>query len=52
MTIIGCARNPARFFAEQIFKAFAGLGMDEAKIIRIFVSRSEVRVSPYAQHCT
>eukprot|EP00045_Choanoeca_perplexa_P012065 m.130351 g.130351 ORF g.130351 m.130351 type:complete len:748 (+) comp15872_c0_seq1:360-2603(+) len=49
MTIIGCARNPARFFAEQIFKAFAGLGMDEEKIIRIFVSRSEVDMGTIAE---
>lgn len=41
IAIVSCCRNPARFFAQQIDAAFRGLGMDEAKIIRIFVSRSE-----------
>ena len=44
IAIVGCARNPARYYAEQIHKAFAGIGMDDNKIIRIFVTRSEVRV--------
>eukprot|EP00045_Choanoeca_perplexa_P016325 m.219091 g.219091 ORF g.219091 m.219091 type:complete len:267 (+) comp17226_c0_seq26:403-1203(+) len=49
IAIVGCARNPARYYADQIHKAFAGIGMDEEKLIRIFVSRSEVDLTTIAE---
>eukprot|EP00043_Microstomoeca_roanoka_P008836 m.84824 g.84824 ORF g.84824 m.84824 type:complete len:833 (-) comp14403_c0_seq2:869-3367(-) len=40
--VVSCARNPARFFAERIYRACKGLGTNDVDLMRIIVSRSEV----------
>eukprot|EP00049_Salpingoeca_infusionum_P008341 m.135818 g.135818 ORF g.135818 m.135818 type:complete len:89 (-) comp13984_c1_seq2:132-398(-) len=42
VTIVQCARNPARFFATRIYRACKGLGTDDQALMRIVTSRSEV----------
>lgn len=38
-----CARNPAEYFADRLWKSMKGAGTDDATLIRCVVSRSEVR---------
>lgn len=42
VAIVSCARNPARYFANKIYKACKGIGTNDDDLIRIMVSRSEV----------
>ena len=37
-----CARNPAEYFADRLWKSMKGAGTNDALLIRIIVSRSEV----------
>lgn len=38
-----CARNPAEYFADRLWKSMKGAGTDDATLVRCVVSRSEVR---------
>jgi len=40
--IVQCARNPAVYFAERLWKSMKGAGTDDSLLIRIVVSRSEI----------
>jgi len=40
--IVQCARNPAVYFAERLWKSMKGAGTNDSLLIRIVVSRSEV----------
>ncbi|XP_046844956.1 annexin A4-like isoform X2 [Xenia sp. Carnegie-2017] len=40
--IVQCARNPAVYFAERLWKSMKGVGTNDSLLIRIIVSRSEV----------
>lgn len=39
---VQCSRNPAEYFADRLWKSMKGAGTDDATLIRIVVSRSEV----------
>lgn len=43
LTLITCVRDRPAFFAERIHKAVSGLGTRDSALIRIIISRSEVR---------
>ncbi|KAJ7383656.1 hypothetical protein OS493_026842 [Desmophyllum pertusum] len=40
--IVQCARNPAEYFADRLWKSMKGAGTDDATLVRCVVSRSEV----------
>ncbi|KAM7444748.1 hypothetical protein ABFA07_006668 [Porites harrisoni] len=40
--IVQCSRNPAEYFADRLWKSMKGAGTDDATLIRIVVSRSEI----------
>ena len=40
-----CAINRQEYFADRLEKAMKGIGTDEGSLIRVIVSRSEVRES-------
>ncbi|XP_016507000.1 annexin D5-like isoform X1 [Nicotiana tabacum] len=42
LTILRCAKNPARYFAKQLHKAMKGLGTNDATLIRIIITRAEI----------
>eukprot|EP00918_Siedleckia_nematoides_P062849 GHVU01136905.1.p1 GENE.GHVU01136905.1~~GHVU01136905.1.p1 ORF type:complete len:320 (+),score=57.14 GHVU01136905.1:151-1110(+) len=42
LAIVKCARGRDEFFAERLYDSMKGLGTDEATLIRVIVSRSEV----------
>ncbi|XP_020606198.1 annexin-B12-like [Orbicella faveolata] len=39
--IVQCARNPAEYFADRLWKSMKGAGTDDSTLIRCVVSRSE-----------
>lgn len=39
--IVQCARNPAVYFSERLWKSMKGAGTDDSLLIRVVVSRSE-----------
>ena len=41
---VQCSRNPAEYFADRLWKSMKGAGTDDATLVRIVVSRSEVSV--------
>ncbi|XAR59007.1 hypothetical protein NMG60_11014619 [Bertholletia excelsa] len=42
LTIITCAKNPAKYFAKVLYKAMKGLGTDDTTLIRVIVTRTEI----------
>ncbi|KAJ8033469.1 Annexin A13 [Holothuria leucospilota] len=42
LTIVKYCRNPAKYFAEVLHKAMAGLGTDEDRLTRTIITRSEI----------
>merc|ERR1712136_478020 len=42
LAIVKCARDPAGYFAERLYKSMRGLGTNDKALIRAMVSRSEV----------
>ena len=42
---VQCARNPAEYFADRLWKSMKGAGTDDSTLIRCVVSRSEVRLT-------
>ena len=42
---VQCARNPSVYFADRLWKSMKGAGTDDATLIRVVVSRSEVGCS-------
>lgn len=42
IAIVECVQSPAAFFAKELNKAMDGAGTDDAALIRIIVSRSEI----------
>lgn len=40
--IVMCARNPAEYFADRLWKSMKGAGTNDSLLIRIVVSRSEM----------
>lgn len=46
LVLIECIRDRASFFAERINKAVRGLGTNDSALIRVIVTRSEVRKKP------
>jgi len=42
MAIVECVQSPAAFFANRLYKAMDGAGTDDATLIRVVVSRSEI----------
>ncbi|CAB4031396.1 Annexin A7 [Paramuricea clavata] len=40
--IVQCARNPAVYFAERLWKSMKGAGTNDSLLVRIIVSRSEL----------
>lgn len=42
MAIVECVQSPAAYFAQRLFEAMDGAGTDDATLIRIVISRSEV----------
>jgi len=42
LAIVKCARDPAGYFADRLYKSMRGLGTNDKALIRAMVSRSEV----------
>ncbi|XP_043270097.1 annexin B9-like [Venturia canescens] len=42
LAIVKCVKDRPAFFAEQLYKSMKGLGTDDARLIRLIVTRSEV----------
>lgn len=42
LTILRCAKNPARYFAKVLRKAMRGLGTDDTTVTRVIVTRVEI----------
>jgi len=42
LAIVKCARDPAGYFAERLYKSMKGMGTNDKALIRAMVSRSEV----------
>ncbi|XP_074579598.1 annexin D5-like [Curcuma longa] len=42
LTILGCAENPAKYFAKVLRKAMKGLGTDDKTLVRVVVTRTEL----------
>lgn len=42
LTILRCAKNPAKYFAKELHKAMKGLGTDDRTLIRVIVTRTEL----------
>ena len=42
LSVVKCARNKQRYFAESLYKSMKGLGTDDRTLIRIMVSRCEI----------
>ncbi|KRK07055.1 annexin B10 isoform X1 [Drosophila yakuba] len=49
MAIVECVQSPAAFFANRLYKAMNGAGTDDATLIRIIVSRSEIDLETIKQ---
>ncbi|KRF82545.1 uncharacterized protein Dvir_GJ15779, isoform B [Drosophila virilis] len=49
MAIVECVQSPAAFFANRLHKAMDGAGTDDATLIRIIVSRSEIDLETIKQ---
>jgi hypothetical protein len=43
LSIVACIRNVPAYFAQRLLDAMKGLGSDKKQLIRILVSRSEVK---------
>lgn len=41
--LVKAIEDPVRFYVEKLFTSFGGIGTNEHNIIRIIISRSEVR---------
>lgn len=46
LAIVDVARNIYEYFAKQLHRSMAGIGTDDTTLIRVIVSRSEVRFDP------
>ena len=44
LTTVETVRNRPEFFADKLYKSMKGIGTDDATLIRIIVTRSEVRL--------
>ncbi|KAL6962960.1 hypothetical protein U1Q18_037925 [Sarracenia purpurea var. burkii] len=42
LTILQCAKNPAKYFAKLLHTAMKGLGTDDTTLIRVIVTRTEI----------
>ncbi|CAI8595072.1 unnamed protein product [Vicia faba] len=42
LTIMECAKNPAKYFAKVLHKAMKGMGTNDDTLIRVIVSRTEI----------
>ena len=40
-----CVRNRADYFAEQLYKSMKGAGTDDDTLVRLIVTRCEVRLA-------
>ena len=42
-TVVRCVHSRPMYFAEKLYKSMKGLGTDDNTLIRVVVSRSEVK---------
>ncbi|KAF6168665.1 hypothetical protein GIB67_005277 [Kingdonia uniflora] len=42
LTILRCAEDPAKYFAKVLYKSMKGMGTDDATLIRVVVTRTEL----------
>ncbi|XP_058079368.1 annexin D5-like isoform X1 [Magnolia sinica] len=42
LTLLRCAENPAKYFAEVLYEAMKGLGTRDTTLIRVMVTRAEI----------
>lgn len=49
LAIIECARNRQKFFAKQLYKSMKGAGTNDAALIRLMISRSEIDLEDVKQ---
>ncbi|XP_058079185.1 annexin D5-like isoform X2 [Magnolia sinica] len=42
LTLLGCAMNPAEYFAKVLYKAMEGFGTTDSTLIRVVVTRAEI----------
>lgn len=47
LAIYKCVTNKAEYFASRLHKSMAGLGTNDKQLIRVIVTRSEVRFQTF-----
>ena len=52
LLLVRCVHSRPAYFAEKLYKSMKGLGTDDSTLIRVIVSRAEVRSPNRSFNCT